>query len=154
MFDKTTNRAVIICRSVEETHKLTAQILKQLFGGEIIGLSGELGAGKTEFVRGAAMVIGAQDDVSSPSYTLQNIYKRSNVDIKQSSECEINTIYHWDLYRAGIDLNELLEGKHDAKSVTFIEWVEKFPEIEGMLDIKIGVEVVDETTRQFTIIRM
>jgi len=148
MFNKETNSTVIICRSVEETHDLTAQILEKLHGKKIIGLTGTLGAGKTEFVRGAAKVIGAEEDVSSPSYTLQNIYK--------SKQHPINTIYHWDLYRisGGVDINELSEGKHDAKSVTFIEWAEKFPEIEGILDIKISIEIIDDNTRQFTITRI
>ncbi|MDR2337173.1 MAG: tRNA (adenosine(37)-N6)-threonylcarbamoyltransferase complex ATPase subunit type 1 TsaE [Deltaproteobacteria bacterium] len=132
--------SVTICNSIDETHLLAEQIMRQLKGGEIIGLTGELGAGKTEFVRGLAKTIGAMEDVSSPSFILQNIYR-------SSSQNKIDTIYHWDLYRvaASVDLAEILEGKKKTNSLTLIEWFEKSPFLNKSLDLIIEIKILEPT---------
>jgi tRNA threonylcarbamoyladenosine biosynthesis protein TsaE len=77
-----------ISRSEQETFELGFDIGKQLSGGEIILLSGPLGAGKTLLVKGMAHALGVdEDDVSSPSFTLVNPYDGRL------------RLYHIDLYR-------------------------------------------------------
>jgi tRNA threonylcarbamoyladenosine biosynthesis protein TsaE len=104
----------------EETFELGAQVGTRLKGGEIILLSGALGAGKTVFVKGMASALGiATDEVTSPSFTLVNRYDDGRL-----------TLYHLDLYRlnegAGaahaVDLDELLT---DERAVLVIEWAER-----------------------------
>lgn len=108
--------------AAEETFSLGEQIGKQLLGGEILLLSGALGAGKTVFVKGIAAGLGIdKEDVTSPSFTLVNPYKGRL------------TLYHIDLYRldAGasaahaVDLDELLTNE---TAIIVIEWAERLAE--------------------------
>jgi len=108
-----------ISRSEQETFELGFDIGKQLSGGEIILLSGPLGAGKTLLVKGMAHALGVdEDDVSSPSFTLVNPYDGRL------------RLYHIDLYRLdegasaahAVDLDELLSDEH---AVIVIEWAER-----------------------------
>ena len=105
--------------SPAETFNLGHQVGARLEGGEILLLSGPLGAGKTIFVKGIAAALGvAEEDVTSPSFTLVNPYKGRL------------QLYHIDLYRldegAGaahaVDLDELLV---DEAAVIVIEWPER-----------------------------
>lgn len=108
-----------ISRSEQETFELGFDIGKQLSGGEIILLSGPLGAGKTLLVKGIAHALGVDEaDVSSPSFTLVNPYDGRV------------RLYHIDLYRLdegasaahAVDLDELLSEEH---AVIVIEWAER-----------------------------
>jgi tRNA threonylcarbamoyladenosine biosynthesis protein TsaE len=108
-----------VSRSEQETFELGFDIGKQLSGGEIILLSGSLGAGKTLLVKGIAQALGVdEDDVSSPSFTLVNPYDGRL------------RLYHIDLYRLdegasaahAVDLDELLS---DERAVIVIEWAER-----------------------------
>lgn len=103
----------------EETFSLGERVGKQLAGGEILLLSGALGAGKTIFVKGIAAGLGIHnEDVTSPSFTLVNPYEGRL------------TLYHIDLYRldAGasaahaVGLDELLTNEN---VVIVIEWAER-----------------------------
>lgn len=105
--------------SPEETYRLGVDFGGRLKGGEIILLSGTLGAGKTLFVKGIADALGMDtDEVTSPSFTLVNLYRGQL------------TLYHLDLYRlaegAGaahaVDLDDLLA---DEEAVIAIEWAER-----------------------------
>lgn len=107
-------------RSAQETFELGAQVGQHLAGGEIILLSGALGAGKTVFVKGMAGALGMDtDEVTSPSFTLVNRYDDGRL-----------TLYHLDLYRLNegataahaVDLDELLT---DERAVIVIEWAER-----------------------------
>jgi tRNA threonylcarbamoyladenosine biosynthesis protein TsaE len=108
-----------LSRSAEETFDLGRQIGAQLVGGEILLLSGPLGAGKTVFVKGLASALGIDaEEVTSPSFTLVNPYKGRL------------SLYHIDLYRLdegaaaahAVDLGELLM---DEQAVIVIEWAER-----------------------------
>lgn len=105
--------------SPEETFALGLKVGEHFAGGEILLLSGQLGAGKTIFVKGLATALGYDtDEVTSPSFTLVNIYEGR---LK---------LYHLDLYRLNegasaahaVDLDELLA---DDASVIVIEWAER-----------------------------
>jgi tRNA threonylcarbamoyladenosine biosynthesis protein TsaE len=105
--------------SAEETFELGAHVGAHLTGGEIILLDGALGAGKTMFAKGVAAALEIdEDEVTSPSFTLVNIYEGR---LK---------LYHLDLYRLNegasaahaVDLDELLTDEH---AVFLIEWAER-----------------------------
>ena len=105
--------------SPEETFNYGHQVGARLEGGEILLLSGPLGAGKTIFVKGICAALGiAEDDVTSPSFTLVNPY---------SGRLQL---YHIDLYRLdegasaahAVDLDDLLS---DEQAVIVIEWAER-----------------------------
>jgi tRNA threonylcarbamoyladenosine biosynthesis protein TsaE len=108
-----------ISYQADETFNLGNRIGEQLAGGEIILLSGPLGAGKTIFVKGLASALGIDpEEVTSPSFTLVNPYKGRL------------TLYHIDLFRLdegasaahAVDLDELLM---DERAVIVIEWAER-----------------------------
>lgn len=103
----------------EETFKLGQLIGEQLAGGEILLLSGPLGAGKTILVKGLASALGIdREEVTSPSFTLVNCYEGKL------------RLYHIDLYRLdqgpsaahAVDLDGLLGEEH---AVIVIEWAER-----------------------------
>jgi tRNA threonylcarbamoyladenosine biosynthesis protein TsaE len=103
--------------SPEETFALARSIGRQLGGGEIFLLSGELGAGKTVFAKGLAAGLGIDPaDVTSPSFTLVNVHEGRL------------RFYHVDLYRLESDrrldlgLEEIFD---DENAVTVVEWAER-----------------------------
>jgi tRNA threonylcarbamoyladenosine biosynthesis protein TsaE len=105
--------------SPEETFNYGHQLGSRLNGGEILLLSGPLGAGKTIFVKGICAALGIdEEDVTSPSFTLVNPH---------SGRLQL---YHIDLYRLdegasaahAVDLDELLA---DERAVIVIEWAER-----------------------------
>ena len=108
-----------VSHNEQETLDLGARIGEQLTGGEILLVSGPLGAGKTMLVKGIAHALNVDEaDVSSPSFTLVNPYRGRLL------------LYHIDLYRLdegasaahAVDLDELLS---DAQAVIVIEWAER-----------------------------
>ena len=108
-----------IANSPDETFDLGRRFGEQLTGGEILLLSGPLGAGKTIFVKGLASALGIDpEEVTSPSFTLVNPYSARF------------PLFHIDLYRLdegpaaahAVDLDELL---NDERAVVVIEWAER-----------------------------
>ena len=116
MADKTE----FICETPEETFDLGEKFGESLQGGEMILLSGGLGAGKTLFTKGILYALDYDaDEVTSPSFTLVNLYKTEKFDV-----------YHIDLWRLdensdaafAVGLDEIIE---DEKAVVIVEWSEK-----------------------------
>lgn len=108
-----------VSRAAEDTFNYGRQLGEQLKGGEILLLSGPLGAGKTIFVKGLAAALGIdRQEVTSPTFTLVNPYAGTLL------------LYHIDLYRLNdgpsaahaVDLEELLS---DENAVIVIEWAER-----------------------------
>src|SRR5262245_50930719 len=100
--------------SPEETEALAARLASKLRAGDVVAVSGELGAGKTTFVRGAARALGVTGPVSSPTFTIGHRYDAPT------------PVAHLDLYRiAGLDPEEWgdLEPYFDG-SIAFVEWSE------------------------------
>ena len=128
--------------SEEETAGVARALAPALSAGDVLLLSGNLGAGKTAFVRGLAEGLGiAAGEVSSPTFTLVHEYRGGRL-----------TLYHADLYRldraATADLG--LEEMGVADGVLAIEWPDRLThEIAGARTIRI--EIVDESTRKIVI---
>ena len=100
--------------SPDETEALAARLAALLGPGDVVTISGELGAGKTTFVRGAARALGVSGPVSSPTFTIGHRYEAPT------------PVAHLDLYRiAGLDPEEWgdLEPYFDG-TVAFVEWPE------------------------------
>jgi len=107
----------IITESPEETASLAGKMAKGLAGGEVIGLSGDLGSGKTCFTQGLAAGLGVKGRVRSPSFIVMASYQGRL------------RLHHADFYRLGKaeELAELgLEDCVDRQSVLVVEWAEKF----------------------------
>jgi tRNA threonylcarbamoyladenosine biosynthesis protein TsaE len=102
--------------SPAETEALAAGLAGRLEPGDVVLVSGELGAGKTTFVRGAARALGVEAPVTSPTFTLARRYEDGRVPVS-----------HLDLFRLdGLDAEEpeLLADELGADRVAFIEWPE------------------------------
>lgn len=97
------------------TRKLGAQIAGGLHPGDVIALSGELGAGKTTLVRGILRALGVTEEVPSPTFTLV-----------QSYQTETLAVYHFDLYRLGSAAEMAELGIEDAldEGAILVEWPE------------------------------
>lgn len=107
--------------SPEETEALAEGFSRRLRSGDRVGLVGELGGGKTCFVRGLARGLGCRGFVKSPSFTIVHVYEGGRLPL-----------YHLDLYRlSGADEVEAagLEEYIYSDGVSVIEWADKFPEI-------------------------
>jgi len=135
-----------ITQSVVETEALAARLAETLRGGECIALNGDLGAGKTQFVRGLVRGLGANPAaVSSPTFLLLHVYSGGRL-----------TVYHLDAYRVAgpedfesIGFTELLE----QGGVVVVEWARR---VEALLPagcISIDIESTGETERRIEIRR-
>ena len=124
------------------TADLAGRIARAVSGGMTIGLTGELGAGKTTFVRYFCSVLGVRDAVSSPTYVLEHEY-RTPQDL---------LIEHWDLYRLSERPEELFEAPR-ANTIRIIEWIDRVSgfetETDLIIDIRFGVPVTDPEQRVF-----
>jgi tRNA threonylcarbamoyladenosine biosynthesis protein TsaE len=106
---------VVETSSPEETEALAAELAARLRPGDVVTVSGELGAGKTTFVRGACVALGVRERVTSPTYTIGHRYHGASGDIS-----------HLDLYRfEGVSAAEWgdLEPYFDD-AIAFVEWPE------------------------------
>ena len=87
-----------LCSGTSATETYAEKLANRLVGGEVIELVGDVGAGKTTFVRGLAKGLGSTDHVSSPTFTVEQVYTGRL------------TLYHYDFYRlpdAGVVKNQL-----------------------------------------------
>ena len=135
------HRTERITRSEEETAAVARELASTLGAGDVLLLSGNLGAGKTAFVRGLAEGLGVSgDDVSSPTFTLIHEYRGGRL-----------RLYHADLYRlARAATEELgLDELGVADGVLAIEWPDRLSHrLAGAREITI--EIIDETTRRIS----
>jgi len=117
----------MLSNSQEQTIEIAKQFASTLKGGEVVCLHGDLGAGKTTFVKGIAEYFGInKDEIISPTFIIAN-----NIECKGALQCaptSISNIIHIDAYRIEDENNMLesgvLEYFGDKNSIVFIEWSE------------------------------
>ena len=133
----------VVTNSENETFKLGEKLGKKLLGGEIILLTGDLGAGKTVFARGIASGLGIKDEIVSPTFTLMNCYEGR---LK---------LYHYDAYRLSsaeeAEERGLTEFFGEKGSVCVIEWPQN---IDGAINgdtINITIKNIDENRREVSV---
>ena len=123
--------------SPEETEAIAARLAQELALGDVVLVEGELGSGKTTFVRGAARALGVEGPVTSPTYTIGHRYK-GRVDVS-----------HLDLYRfEGMSNAEWgdLE-KYFENAVVFVEWPRAGAAFLPPARARAGLQHVAETRR-------
>lgn len=131
-------------RSMEATQAVAARVAEWCRGGDVILLSGDLGAGKTAFVRGFGAALGVDEPVTSPTFALVQRYAGRTLWIN-----------HLDVYRLDrtsevedLGLSELI----DPDAVTLIEWGEAVRSLVGPSYLGIVVELgADDDDRQLTL---
>jgi len=131
----------IISRSEEETINIGESFAKELKRGDVVLLTGDLGAGKTRFVRGIAKGLGIVDweKVKSPTYTIRHTYQGKI------------PLYHFDLYRINGE-NELYEiGIDDLeldKGVSVVEWGKIIENFFDKKPVIVKIIIVDDSVRE------
>jgi tRNA threonylcarbamoyladenosine biosynthesis protein TsaE len=134
---------------VHSSSELADQVYKLLKGREgdplVVGLIGELGAGKTTLVQGIAKKLGISQLINSPTFNIAKLYPTKSAVGTQA-------LYHIDLYRLGeptrADLMEISEQMSVEGTLTFIEWIDNSPELYAMADLLIKIKILSQTVRE------
>ena len=134
--------AVFFTKNETETEALGARLAQSLNGGAVIAMYGDLGAGKTAFVRGMARGMGLKCRVSSPTFTIVNEYLGER------------ELIHFDMYRLS-SADELFDiGWEDyinRGAVCAVEWSENVEDAFYGDEIKLTIEKLSDTERKITI---
>ena len=137
--------ATHISKSPEETFRLASALASQALPGLVIGLIGDLGAGKTQFVKGFAEGLGVTERIHSPTFTLVNEYRSGRVPC-----------FHLDLYRLDTAEQILATGLEQyfkpEGAITLIEWFDRAERWIAVTDrlMKVSIEHRTETERAIT----
>jgi tRNA threonylcarbamoyladenosine biosynthesis protein TsaE len=139
-----------VTASADETEALAAELAAELKSGAVVHVCGEIGSGKTTFVRGACRALGFDGAVTSPSYTICNRYEQGELRIS-----------HLDCQRLEGATGEeagLLDDEISPDRITFIEWPQESADAVGALatiPASVCVELghLSESQRTLTIVR-
>ena len=132
--------ASIISHSAEETFAAGRAFAATVRRGEVLALCGDLGAGKTHFVKGLAAGLGVDADVTSPTFTLIHEYPGGSLPL-----------YHVDFYRLEETSDALkigIEEYFNGDGVTAIEWADKFAELVPDSAIWIRFKLLENDVRE------
>ncbi|MFN3386899.1 MAG: tRNA (adenosine(37)-N6)-threonylcarbamoyltransferase complex ATPase subunit type 1 TsaE [Candidatus Thermochlorobacter sp.] len=136
-----------LTRSCEETRELARQFATTLQRGDIVTLIGSLGVGKTEFTRGIADVFNVSAQITSPTFSLLNIYEGS-------VRGQPVWLYHFDWYRLN-DEEELYNMGYEeylySDGVSVIEWADRFPNMVPKHARRVSIERAGEKERRIVI---
>lgn len=134
-----------ISHGEKETFDFAFDMAKKTYGGEVITLSGELGAGKTVFSKGFAAGLGIKEEITSPTFTIMNEYKGEKF-----------TLCHVDAYRLSSGEEAYAAGLCDyigaENCVCLIEWAENIMSVLPENAVKIEIKYVDENTREIVVL--
>ena len=132
----------MITHNTRETRELGEKLAKSLQPGDVVLLEGDLGAGKSELTRGIARGLGVTETVTSPSFTILNVY--------ESGRCPL---YHFDWYRleSAEELYELgMDEYLGGDGIAVVEWPDRCPEAVPEKSILIRMRVLGENDREVT----
>ena len=128
----------MITRSEKETIEFAKKYAKTLKGGEVIGLIGDLGAGKTVFVKGVAAGLGIKKTITSPTFVLMKVYPvRKHKTIKN--------LVHIDAYRLKGEIGEImylgLNEYLNNETAIIIEWPDKIKNHLKIVKVKLEIGI-------------
>lgn len=139
-----TTSLVLETNDATQTQALGARLAQVLTGGDVVALSGDLGAGKTTFVQGLARGLGIVAAVTSPSFVLINRYRGPQGRTLQHADCyrlQHAAVEMWD---AG--LGDVLA----SEDVVVIEWADRLPNLLPAEHLEVRFEYLDEARRRLT----
>ena len=125
--------------SAEQTEAAGARLASELSAGDIVLVSGELGAGKTTFVRGAARALGVTTRVTSPTFTIGHLYAGAP------------DVAHMDLYRLDGAEPGLLEDYLTPDRIGFLEWPERAEPVLERVTARVRIEHAGGDERTITV---
>jgi len=152
----------IIAKSPQETIELAQKIAHQLKGGEILALTGELGSGKTTFIKGLAEGLKVAEVITSPTFVMLKSFpakiQEKKIEFVHVDAYRVETIE--DIKSVGIeDYFEQSEKQGSAEAGSYfgrddviiaIEWAEKIKEILPKKIINIKFDIIDENSRRIS----
>ena len=128
-------------RSEKDTMELAQNLESEKFPGMVICLDGELGSGKTVFVKGFADALGIEDNITSPTFNLIKEYLNGEMPF-----------YHMDVYRLNDSFENVgLEDYFNKDGIILIEWSEMISDYLPEERLEIKIKVIDENTRVLVI---
>ena len=125
-----------ISKSEKQTQEIAFEYAKTLSKGDVILLSGDLGAGKTAFTKGVCKYFNI-DGVTSPTYAYLNVYG--------------DLVYHYDCYRLSCGEDAVMLGLTDyfkGDNICIIEWAENILDVLPEQVKKVEIQKIDENTRR------
>ena len=129
--------------SLSDLKQVAREVVESLDGRTVVLLRGEMGAGKTTLISRIAAYLGAEDNVTSPTFALVNQY--------EGSECRI---YHFDFYRIDT-IEEVFDLGYEeyfySGDLCLVEWPEKIEALIPDDAMVVSIEVGDDEEREFTI---
>lgn len=128
----------VISRAPDETRKVGAALAELLIPGDVVSLTGDLGAGKTAFVQGAARALGVQEPVTSPTFVLVRQY-RGDVPVHHVD------VYRLDRVQEVLDLG--YEDLLDPSGVVFVEWGDAIDTLLPDDHLRVEITTDDEARR-------
>jgi len=134
---------IVETANARDTEALGADLAGELNPGDVVLVFGELGAGKTTLVRGAAQALGVSDPVTSPTFSIGHRYRATNV-----------VVSHLDLYRLdALDTEdpELLDDYFGPGRIAFVEWPEAASETLEGVRLKVTLEHAGRDARRIEI---
>jgi tRNA threonylcarbamoyladenosine biosynthesis protein TsaE len=134
--------ATFISNTPAETEAIGRQLAEQIGVGSILALRGDLGSGKTVFVKGLVDGLGSRADVTSPTFTILHEYRGGRLPV-----------YHFDFFRLEERESIMRLGLDDyffGDGVSIIEWAERFPELIPQQARWILFEIKSENQRAIT----
>jgi tRNA threonylcarbamoyladenosine biosynthesis protein TsaE len=135
--------ATFISNSPEETEAFGRRLAAEVKAGDVLALSGELGSGKTQFVKGLSAGLGATTPATSPTFTLIHEYSDGRLPI-----------YHFDFFRVEDRQSAERLGLDDyffGDGVSAVEWADRFPDLIPKNARWISFEAKSETQRAITV---
>lgn len=123
-------------KSVDDTLLLAQNIESEKFPGMVICLNGDLGSGKTVFVKGFASALGISDNITSPTFTIVKEYLNGEAPL-----------YHMDVYRIDENQDFGVEDYFNKDGVCIIEWSELIEDRLPEERLDINIKIIDENTR-------
>ena len=140
-------KIVITTKSAQETEAFAKQWGNSLVGGEVVLLRGDLGAGKTHFVKGLAQALGIYDVVTSPTFALHNVYYGKQL-----------TLNHFDFYRiedsTEVEMTGLNEFFGQKGGVCAIEWSENVADLLPKNCIAVTIKKLSDNEREIAVERV
>ena len=130
---------MVITNNAAETRALGRRLAEQLKAGDVILLEGELGAGKSELARGVAGGLGVTETVTSPSFTILNVYESGRIPL-----------YHFDWYRleSSEELYELgMDEFLGGDGIAVVEWPGRCPDAVPEGAVRIRMTAAGENER-------
>ena len=125
-------------KSENDTFNLAENIESEKFENMVICLDGDLGSGKTVFVKGFALSLGIKENITSPTFNIIKEYESGELPL-----------YHMDVYRIDDNPEIGIEDYFNKSGITIIEWSDLIKDRLPLERLDINIKIVDENTRVF-----